>query len=204
MNLNSWKQAVGAFTIESHALSQMADFINKEQFGNSVKVLAKAKRIATSGCGHSGIACMHLAHLLCCIERPARFLSPAEAIHGGSGFLQPGDVMVVASRGGKTSELIPIVEICKEKKTTVICVTENHKSPLAVNSDIVLGVTITRETDRDNQQGTTSFTVMCVMFDALQAALIEETDYHKEQFALIHPGGAVGKRLNRKKPGKGE
>jgi D-arabinose 5-phosphate isomerase GutQ len=198
MNSNSWKQAVGAFAIESNALSQMADFLDKTQFELSVKVLAKAKRIAASGCGHSGIACMHLAHLLCCIERPARFLSPAEAVHGGSGFLQPGDVMVVASRGGETSELIPIVQISREKKVTVVCVTENQKSPLAVNSDIVLGVTITRETDRDNQQGTTSFTVMCVLFDALQAALIEETNYHKEQFALIHPGGAVGKRLNRK------
>jgi len=204
MNSRSWKQAVGAFAIESHALSQMADFINKTQFDLAVKVLAKTKRIATSGCGHSGIACMHLAHLLCCIERPARFISPAEAIHGGSGFLQAGDVMVVASRGGETAELVPIVQICKEKKVTVICITENQKSPLAVNSDIVLGVTITRETDRDNQQGTTSFTVMCVLFDALQAALIEETNYHKEQFALIHPGGAVGKRLNRKKPVRGE
>jgi len=199
----SWKQAVGTFTIESHALSQMADFINKTQFYLAVKVLARAKRIAASGCGHSGIACMHLAHLLCCIERPARFLSPAEAVHGGSGFLQPGDAMVVASRGGETTELMPIVQICKEKKVSVICVTEKQRSPLAINSDIVLGVTITRETDRDNQQGTTSFTVMCVLFDALQAALIEETNYHKEQFALIHPGGAVGRRLNRKKTERG-
>jgi D-arabinose 5-phosphate isomerase GutQ len=204
MNENSWKQAVRAFTTESNALSQMASFINKEHFGHSVKVLANAKRIAASGCGHSGIACMHLAHLLCCIERPARFLSPAEAVHGGSGFVQSGDVMVVASRGGKTPELIPIVEICKEKKATVICVTENQKSPLAIKSDIVLGLAVTSETDRDNQQGTTSFTVMCVLFDALQSALIEETNYHKEQFALIHPGGAVGKRLNRNKPEQGE
>ena len=195
MKSSSWTQARGAFTVESHALSQMADFVDKKSFGAAVKALAKAPRIAASGCGHSGIACMHFAHLMCCIERPAKFISPAEAIHGGSGFLQTGDAMLVASRGGKTAELIPIVEICREKKTTVICVTENLKSPLALQSDIVLGIAVTREVDRDNQQGTTSFTVMCVLFDALQAALIEETNYHKEQFALIHPGGAVGKRL---------
>ena len=196
----SWTKAHEAFSIESDALARMAGFLDKESFESAVKVLLKAPRIAASGCGHSGIACMHLAHLLCCIERPARFLSPSEAVHGGGGFLKAGDVMVVVSRGGKTSELIPIVEICKEKKVTVICVTENLKSPLALKSDIVLGMTVTRETDRDNQQGTTSFTVMCVLFDALQTALIEETNYYKEQFALIHPGGAVGKRLNRKNP----
>ena len=195
----SWIQAHEAFTIESHALQKMADFLDKESFALAVKALAKAPRIATSGCGHSGIACMHLTHLMCCIERPARFLSPSEAVHGGSGFLNAGDVMIVASRGGKTAELIPIVEICKEKKVTVICITENLKSPLALNSDIVLGITVTRETDRDNQQGTTSFTVTCVLFHALQTALIEEIDFNKERYALIHPGGAVGERLNRKK-----
>ena len=178
----------------------MEDFIDKESFGSAVRALAKAPRIAASGCGHSGIACMHFAHLMCCIERPARFISPAEAIHGGSGFLKAGDVMIVVSRGGKTSELIPIVDICKEKKVTVICVTENLKSPLALKSDIVLGITVTRETDRDNQQGTTSFTVTCVLFDALQTALIEEADFNKDRYALIHPGGAVGERLNRKNP----
>jgi D-arabinose 5-phosphate isomerase GutQ len=135
---------------------------------------------------------------MCCIERPARFISPAEAVHGGSGFFKTGDVMVVVSRGGKTAELIPIVEICREKKVTVICVTENQKSPLALKSDIVLGITITRETDRDNQQGTTSFTVTNVLFDALQTALIAEMNFSKERYALIHPGGAVGERLNRK------
>jgi D-arabinose 5-phosphate isomerase GutQ len=192
-------QATEAFAIESHALLQMADRLDKKSFMKAVKILAEAPRIATSGCGHAGIACMHFAHLMCCIERPARFISPAEAVHGASGFMQSGDVMVLVSRGGKTSELVPIAKICKEKKVTVICVTENSESPLALNSDIVLGITVTREVDRDNQQGTTSFTVMCVLFHALQAVLIEEINFIKEQFALIHPGGAVGERLNRKK-----
>jgi D-arabinose 5-phosphate isomerase GutQ len=175
----------------------MADFTDKEAFGFVVRALVKTPRIAASGCGHSGIACMHFAHLMCCVERPARFISPAEAAHGAAGFLQEGDVMLIASRGGRTAELLPIMDICKEKKAVIIGVTENFDSPVAKKSDIVLGICVSRETDRDNQQGTTSFTVMCALFDALQSALIEETNYGKEQFALIHPGGAVGERLNR-------
>ena len=188
--------ARAALNIESAALSQMADSLEPKSFVQAVRILAKAPRIGASGCGHSGIACMHFVHLLCCIERPARFLFPSEALHGGSGFLQAGDAMVLASRGGETAELIPLIKICEQKKVSVISITENLKSPLALGSDIVLGITVDRETDRDNQQGTTSFIVMCGIFDALQTVLIEETKYSKERFALIHPGGAVGKRLN--------
>ena len=135
---------------------------------------------------------------MCCIERPARFISPAEAIHGATGFLQEGDVIVLASRGGKTAELLPIVSICKQKGVKIITVTENLESPLAKDADVVLKQFVTRETDKYNAQGTTSTTALCMIFHALQAALIEETDYQNEQFALIHPGGAVGERLNKK------
>ena len=100
------------------------------------------------------------------------------------------------SRGGKTKELLPILDICKKKEVTVISVTENLTSPLAEGADIVIPMAVTRETDRYNSQGTTSTTVLSVIFDALQTALIEVTGYKNEQFALIHPGGAVGERLN--------
>jgi len=79
----------------------------------------------------------------------------------------------------------------------IISVTENPDSPLAKSSDIILLLTIGRETDKYNSQGTTSFCITNVIFDALQTALIEETEYTNEQFAVIHPGGAVGKRLNK-------
>lgn len=140
---------------------------------------------------------MHFAHSLCCIERPARFLSPAEAVHGASGFLKEGDVLVWASRGGKTDELFSILDICRTKKVTVIGVTENLDSPLAQRSDVIVPMKVTAETDRYNSQGTSSFTALSAVFDALQTAVIEETGYQNEQFALIHPGGAVGKRLNK-------
>lgn len=197
MKTEAWEQLKKAFAIEAQALNLMGDFIEKHRdgFERAVAVLSRAPRIGASGCGHTGIACRHFAHLMCCIERPARFISPAEASHGASGFLQQGDVMLLASRGGKTAELLPILDICRHKRVTVICLTENIGSPLARGADIILPLSVTREVDKYNTQGTTSFAVFCAVFDALQAALIEETGYRNEQFALIHPGGAVGERL---------
>ncbi len=190
------ERALAAFTIESDSILATRDAMDLDAFSRAVDVLSTVPRIGTTGCGHSGIACTHFAHSLCCIERPARFLSPAEAVHGASGFLQEGDALVWASRGGKTDELFKILDICHVKKVTVIGVTENLSSPLAAMSDIVLPMKVTTETDRYNSQGTSSFTALAAVFDALQTAILEETGYRNEQFALIHPGGAVGKRLN--------
>jgi D-arabinose 5-phosphate isomerase GutQ len=195
---NSWKYAEDSFKIESSALLKALECIDKTAFEDAVTVLAKAGRIAASGCGHSGIACQHFAHLMCCIELPARFISPSEALHGASGFLKQGDVMVLASRGGKSAELLPIINICKLKGVKIISITENTDSPLALGADIVIKMHVERETDKYNSQGTTSFVVLSAIFDALQTALLEETGFKNDQFAVIHPGGAVGERLNTK------
>jgi len=198
MKKEALEMAKKAYQIEAECIQEMLEYFDDEAFGKAVEALAKAPRIGAAGCGHSGIICQHFAHLMCCIERPARFISPAEAVHGATGFLQEGDVMLFASRGGKTKELLPIVDICKAKGVTIITVTENMESPLAQSADIVLKQHVNRETDKYNAQGTTSTTALCMIFHALQTALIEETDYKNEQFALIHPGGAVGERLNKK------
>ncbi len=190
------EQAKAAYKIEAECLQEAEKYFDDEQFAKAVDLLAKAPRIGSAGCGHSGIACQHFSHLMCCIERPSRFISPAEAVHGATGFLQEGDVMLFASRGGKTKELLPIVDICKAKGVKIITVTENLESPLAKSADVVLKQYVNKETDKYNSQGTTSTTSLIVIFHALQAALIEETGYKNEQFALIHPGGAVGERLN--------
>ncbi len=192
------KNAYNAFAIEAESLAETAKVLDEKEFARAVEVLAKAERIGASACGHSGIACQHFAHLMCCIERPARFISPAEAVHGALGFIQKGDVILLASRGGKTDELLPIADICRGKGATVIGVTENLNSPLAEKSDIVLAMKVTRECDIYNCQGTTSFAVTSAIFDALQAAVLEYTGFKNEKFAVIHPGGAVGKRLNAK------
>ena len=191
-------RAMEAFAIEAESLAATASVIDPAQFEAAAKALAKAKRIGAAGCGHTGIACQHFTHLMCCIERPARFISPAEAVHGGLGFIQKGDVMLLASRGGKTDELMPIADVCRRKGAIIIGVTENLSSPLAEKSDIVLAMKVTRECDRYNCQGTTSFAVTCAIFDALQTAVMEITGFQNEKFAVIHPGGAVGKRLNAK------
>ena len=113
--------------------------------------------------------------------------------------MKRGDVMLLASRGGKTDELMTIIDVCKTKGVTIIGVTENLSSPLATDADIVLAMKVTKECDKYNCQGTTSFAVTSAIFDALQTALVEYTGYQKMDFALIHPGGAVGKRLNNTK-----
>ena len=198
MKEEALRAARAAFEIESDSIAKMAAYMEDAAFSDAVKLLANAGRIGAAGCGHSGIACQHFAHLMCCIELPAKFISPAEAVHGGTGFLKQGDVMLLASRGGKTKELLPIMDICKAKGVKIITITENLESPLAQGADVVLKQFVTRETDKYNSQGTTSTTALCVIFHALQAALIEETGYQEGQFALIHPGGAVGERLNHK------
>lgn len=198
MKAESIKAAKDAYLIERDCLDKMLSYFDEDSFSKAVELLKNAERIGASGCGHSGIICQHFAHLMCCIERPTRFISPAEAVHGATGYLQKDDVCVFASRGGKTAELLPIVKICKEKGVKIITVTENLDSPLAKDADVVIKQYVNRETDKYNAQGTTSTTSLCIIFHSLQAALIEETDYKNEQFALIHPGGAVGERLNKK------
>lgn len=197
MKTEALKAAKAAYEIERDCISEMIAYFDDEAFSAAVELLKNAPRIGASGCGHSGIICQHFAHLMCCIEQPAKFISPAEAVHGGMGFLQAGDVLLFASRGGKTGELLPLVDICKRKGVKIITVTENLESPLAKNADVVLKQHVNRETDKYNSQGTTSSTALCMIFHALQTALIEETGYKNEQFALIHPGGAVGERLNK-------
>lgn len=197
MKKEALDMARAAYAIESECIAKMLDYFDEDAFAAAVELLKNAPRIGTCGCGHSGIICQHFAHLLCCIEQPARFISPAEAVHGATGFLTEGDVMVFASRGGKTKELLPILDICKKKNVRVITVTENMESPLAEGADVVLKQYVNRETDKYNCQGTTSTTALCMIFHVLQTALIEETDFQNEQFAVVHPGGAVGERLNK-------
>ena len=125
-------------------------------------------------------------------------MPPSEAVHGGLGGLKREDCLVMVSRGGKTAELLPIIEVCKKKKAVLIAVTENPDSTLASNADIILKLNIIKESDPLGLMATSSFIATIALFDALLSALIEETGFSREQFALIHPGGAVGELLNQK------
>lgn len=190
------QRARHSLRIESKAVSDIIDYLDKESFLKAVEVLSSCPKIITCASGSSGIAAKKFAHSLCCIERNAQFLSPAEAIHGGMGCMKKGDAVVMVSRGGKTAELLPIIEVCNKKEVILIGVTENLDAPLAKNSQIVVPMKIEKESDGLNVMATASFVATIAIFDAMLASIMEITGYSLEQFALIHPGGAVGDRLN--------
>ena len=186
-----------SIAIEAKAIADIAGYLDEDGFYEAVKALAAAPRITTCASGSSGIAAKKFAHSLCCIERGAQFLSPAEAVHGGMGCMKKGDVVVIVSRGGKTAELLPIIDVCNKKGVTLIGITENLNSILAQKSQIVVPMKIERESDCLNVMATTSYVVTIAIFDAMLNALMVMTDYTLQQFALIHPCGAVGDRLNK-------
>lgn len=190
------QRARESLRIESKAISDIIDYLDKESFLKAVEVLSSCPKIITCASGSSGIAAKKFAHSLCCIERNAQFLSPAEAIHGGMGCMKKGDAVVMVSRGGKTAELLPIIEVCNKKEVLLIGITENLSAPLAKNSQIVVPMKIEKESDGLNVMATASFVATIAIFDAMLASIMEITGYSLEQFALIHPGGAVGSRLN--------
>ncbi len=196
MNETVLKMAKASLDAEITAVKDVLDKMDWESFAKAVEALSSCDRIITSASGSSGIAAKKFAHTLCCIERPAQFLPPCEAMHGGLGAVQKGNVVVLVSRGGKTAELLPVLDVSLRKGATIIGVTENMDSPIAKHSDIVLPMHIEKESDKYNMQATSSYIATIALFDALICAIMEETDYQKEQFALIHPGGAVGERLN--------
>ena len=190
-------RAKESINIEAKAIADINSYLDEDSFYEAVKALAAAPRITTCASGSSGIAAKKFAHSLCCIERGAQFLSRAEAVHGGMGCMKKGDVVVMVSRGGKTAEVLPIIDVCNKKGVTLIGVTENLNSILAQKSQIVVPMKIERESDCLNVMATTSYVVTVAIFDAMLNALMVMTDYTLQQFALIHPGGAVGDRLNK-------
>ena len=190
------QRAKQSLKIESKTISDIIDYLDKESFLKAVEVLSSCPKIITCASGSSGIAAKKFAHSLCCIERNAQFLSPAEAIHGGMGCMKKGDAVVMVSRGGKTAELLPIIEVSNKKEVILIGITENLDSPLAKNSQIIVPMKIEKESDGLNVMATSSFIATIAIFDAMLASIMEITNYSLEQFALTHPGGAVGDRLH--------
>jgi D-arabinose 5-phosphate isomerase GutQ len=197
MKEESYGNALESLSIESAAITNIAGYLDKKAFGDAVDALSACDNVITCASGSSGIAAKKFAHTLCCIERSGYFLSPAEAVHGGLGCVKKNDAVVMVSRGGKTAELLPIISVVKTKGAKLIAVTENLDSPLAKAADILIPMKIERESDPCNVMATASFIATVALFDAMIAAIMEETGYRLEQFALIHPGGAVGERLNK-------
>ncbi len=193
---NALRIAYDVIKTEAGAVSEAARYMDEDEFMKAVTAITSAPLVITTACGTSGMAAMKFAHLLCCIERTARFLSPAEATHGGLGCVQAGSVVVLVSKGGNTSELSSIVEVSKKRGAILIAVTENTNSYLAQQSDIVLRSNTVCEVGRYNILSTSSFLVSVAILDALICVLMETTNFNTESFSLIHPGGAVGLQLN--------
>lgn len=184
--------------IQAGALAALSNQVDKKAILRAADAIVGAERVTTCASGSSGFAAAKFSHSLCCIEQPAKFMPPAEAIHGGLGAVRSGDVVIIVSRGGKSTELLPIIDVVVERGATLIGVTENLSSVLAEASHHVVPMVITRESDPLNVMATTSNLVVGALLDAMLAAVMVRTNYKVEQFAQIHPGGAVGARLNKK------
>jgi KpsF/GutQ family protein len=195
-----WAKALHVWDTGARELSRLPKTVDRDALARCVETIAACTgRIVTLGCGTSAAAARKAAHSLSCIERPALFLSPSDAPHGALGVVQPGDVVILFSKGGGTTELLGLVPSLKTKRAFLVTVTESETSELARQSDLVLKVKVEREADSFNMLATTSTMAVVAVFDAICIALMEHTGYTKEQFAVIHPHGAVGDRLTNTK-----
>lgn len=183
-------------TMEAESIAQLRQTLDQEAVLDVAGALMNCKgKVILSGCGTSAMAARKVAHSLSCIEIPALFLSPADAVHGALGVLQQEDVLILISKGGNTQELVNLIPACKTKGALLIGVSENPESVIARQADIYLKVKVEQEPCRFNMLATASTLAVIATFDAICIALMQMTGYTREQFAVIHPGGAVGERL---------
>lgn len=187
-------------TMEAESIAQLRQSLEQEVVLAVARALMNCKgKVILSGCGTSAMAARKVAHSLSCIEIPALFLSPADAVHGALGVLQREDILILISKGGNTQELVNLIPACKTKDALLIGVSENPESVIARQADIYLKVKVEQEPCRFNMLATASTLAVIATFDAICIALMQMTGYTREQFAVIHPGGAVGERLLNKR-----
>jgi arabinose-5-phosphate isomerase len=181
--------------IEARAVRGVLDQLD-ESFDRAVELLKQTQgRVVCSGMGKSGIIMKKLAATLSSTGTPALFLHPAEAIHGDLGMLAPGDTVLAASYSGSTEEILRLVETVKRQGAPLIAITGNPESPLARHADLHLRVTIDKEACPLDLAPTASTTATLALGDALAMALQEARGFTPEDFARLHPGGALGKRF---------
>jgi arabinose-5-phosphate isomerase len=152
-------------------------------------------RVVVTGMGKSGIIAQKIAATLSSTGSPALFLHPAEAVHGDLGVLMPGDVVVALSASGETEEILRLLATLKRKGDALISFCCNLQSTLAQASDVVLDVGVEREACGMNLAPTASTTAMLALGDALAIAVSLRKGFRPEDFADLHPGGKLGKKL---------
>ena len=191
-----WKIAQAVWASEADSLRSLQTTIDPDVLNQCVRSITKCQgRVLTAGCGTSAAAARKIAHSLCCVGQPAMFLAPGDALHGGLGLAHPGDLAVLISKGGNTREIVSLIAPLQAKHVPIIGVTENPDSVLGRAAGVLLRVKVEREPDEFNMLATASTMAVIAVFDAICIALMKVTGYTRSQFAVIHPGGAVGDRL---------
>ncbi len=152
-------------------------------------------RVVVTGMGKSGIIAQKIAATLSSTGSPALFLHPAEAVHGDLGVLMPGDVVIALSASGETEEILRLLATLKRKGDALISLCCNPQSTLAQASDVALDCGVEREACGLNLAPTASTTAMLALGDALAIAVSLRKGFRAEDFAELHPGGKLGKRL---------
>ena len=192
---SSIEKAREVIRIEAEAVASLESRIDAS-FERAVDLLFSCKgRVIVLGMGKSGIIAQKIASTLTSTGTAAFFIHPADAAHGDLGLIMPGDVAICLSKSGNTQELYLLIPVFKRLEVPVIAMTGNLHSPLAERSDVLLDVSVKREACPHDLAPTASTTAALAMGDALAVALVEKRHFTKEDFALRHPGGTLGRKL---------
>lgn len=166
-----------------------------DDFEKAVETIAQCKgRVVMTGIGKSGLICKKIASTLSSVGVPALFLHPADSIHGDLGILQNGDVVIVVSNSGETEELIRVLPWIRRMNIAMVVITGVPQSTIAHFGDIVLSVQVD-EACPYNVVPTSSTTATLALGDAIAIALMEKKGFSIEDFASLHPGGTLGRKL---------
>ena len=169
-----------------------------DKFARAVELVRHCKgRVIVTGMGKSGIVCRKIAATLASTGTPAFFLHPAEAVHGDLGVIQADDVVIAMSYSGETEELTRVLETLKRIGAPLIALTGDLRSTLAQAANVALDCSVSEEACPMNLVPTASTTAALAMGDALAMTVLVEKGFKPEDFANLHPGGKLGKRLMR-------
>jgi arabinose-5-phosphate isomerase len=181
--------------IERDALGATRDRLD-ESFARAVQLMRDSKgRVIVSGVGKSGLIGRKIAATLTSTGTPATFLHPADSVHGDLGIVGDDDVAIVLSKSGESNELMPLIEHLKRMGVRIIALTGDRGSAVGKHADVVLDASVSEEACPHDLAPTTSTTVAVAIGDALAVALLEEKGFRREDFARLHPGGAIGRKL---------
>jgi arabinose-5-phosphate isomerase len=182
-------------TLERDAL-EASSLALGEAFARAVRLIAESKgRVIVAGVGKSGLVGRKIAATFTSTGTPAMFLHPVESVHGDLGIVGPDDVAILLSKSGETTELLGLIEALARLGVRMIAMTADTNSRLARHADVVLDLGVKEEACPHDLAPTTSTTVTLALGDALAVALLQERGFGAEDFARLHPGGALGRKL---------